>query len=111
MTNGYYRDLFDPTARERAPIARRLRWEYLLAHPCIDCGERDPLVLEFDHRSGKCTAISDLMGDHAAWPTILAEIEKCEVRCANCHKRRTAQVAGHYFEIVEREALRLNEAA
>lgn len=111
MTRGYYRDLLDPTARERAAVARRRRWEYLLAHPCVDCGERDPLVLEFDHRSGKRAAISALMGDHATWPTVIAEIEKCDVRCANCHKRRTAQTAGHYFEIVERGLRRLSEAA
>ena len=111
MTNGYYKDLLDPTARERARITRRLRWEYLLAHPCVDCGEQDPLVLEFDHRSGKRAGISALMGDHATWPTVMGEIEKCDVRCANCHKQRTAQIAGHYFEIVERDLPRFNEAA
>jgi hypothetical protein len=27
---------------------------------------------------------------------VAAEIAKCDVRCANCHRRRTATVASHY---------------
>src|SRR5690242_12009021 len=42
--------------REVARIAgfrrenRILLFEYVSTHPCVDCGERDVLVLEFDHR-------------------------------------------------------------
>lgn len=79
--------------------ARRRRWEYLLTHPCIDCGESDPVVLEFDHRTDKRAAIVDLMRNHASWDEIVAEIEKCDVRCANCHRRRTARTRGYYREL------------
>jgi hypothetical protein len=71
----------------------------LLAHPCVDCGESDPLVLEFDHREDKRAQIVDLMRNHAQWSDVLKEIEKCDVRCANCHRRRTAKVRGHYREL------------
>lgn len=66
--------------------------EYLLAHPCVDCGEKDIRVLDFDHRdaSVKTAGISRMaVGGHYCWARILQEIEKCDVRCANCHRRRT----------------------
>jgi hypothetical protein len=75
----------------RVEWQRRL-WEYLLHHPCVDCGERDPLVLEFDHvqPTAKHLALNEMVQRGFAWSTVVAELEKCEVRCANCHRRRTA---------------------
>jgi hypothetical protein len=69
--------------------------EYLLQHPCVDCGESDPLVLDFDHRdrASKRMAVSDLLR-HTSWKYVEAEVAKCDVRCANCHRRRTARQLG-----------------
>ncbi len=66
--------------------------EYLSVHPCVDCGEDDPIVLEFDHVMG-IKSFSICVGKRHQYPVarLLEEIAKCEVRCANCHKRRTAQ--------------------
>lgn len=71
--------------------------EYLKYHPCVDCGETDPIVLEFDHliREDKQYCISNMMRDYS-WDKILSEITKCEVVCSNCHKRRTAKQFGWY---------------
>lgn len=70
---------------------RRLIWNYVLAHPCVDCGESDPVVLEFDHVCGdKSGDISNLAGGEFSTSRLKLEIEKCEVRCANCHRRKTA---------------------
>ena len=63
---------------------------YFKAHPCIDCGETDPVVLEFDHLRDKAFNVSWAI-DNVAWLKVVAEIEKCEVVCANCHRRRTAR--------------------
>lgn len=63
--------------------------EYLSVHPCVDCGEKDPLVLEFDHLRDKEFSISTALRERG-WTAILDEIEKCEVVCSNCHRRRTA---------------------
>ncbi len=48
-----------------------------------------PLVLEFDHLRNKAFNIGEGFAERV-WKTILEEIEKCEVVCANCHRRRTA---------------------
>ncbi len=63
--------------------------EYLLNHPCIDCNEKNIVVLEFDHVKGKKRKeISILANNTVSITTLLEEIKKCEVRCANCHKIR-----------------------
>ena len=69
---------------------RRRAAEYLATHPCVDCGESDILVLDFDHVGGKTSAISAMIARGASWQQIEAEIAKCEIRCANCHRIRTA---------------------
>ena len=68
---------------------------YLSEHPCVDCGEQDLLVLDFDHRdpATKRLAIGSLLR-YARWSPLEAEIAKCDVRCANCHRRRTARQFG-----------------
>jgi hypothetical protein len=66
--------------------------EYLLTHPCVDCGIPDLLVLEFDHVRGvKLGDVSALVSSGYPWTKIEAEIAKCDVRCANCHRRVTAE--------------------
>lgn len=81
--------------RHRREIAALLH-EYLLAHPCVDCGARDPRVLEFDHIRDKSDEISRMALQGRAWSAVAEEIAKCEVRCANCHRRKTAVERGWY---------------
>lgn len=79
------------SARYRLRNQQRL-CEYLGNHACVDCGEADPMVLEFDHMRGiKVRNISEMVRGKFSWGRILEEIEKCEVRCANCHRRKTAR--------------------
>jgi hypothetical protein len=82
-------------ARKRAAAAERAARliEFFASHPCTDCGESDPLVLEFDHQRDKSFNISKGVRDRP-WAAVLAEISKCEVVCANCHRRRTALRGG-----------------
>lgn len=68
--------------------------EYLRDHPCADCGEDDVLVLEFDHLGGKEFSIARGLRDRTM-AALVAEMAKCEVVCANCHRRRTAARGGY----------------
>jgi hypothetical protein len=79
-----------------AEIQDRL-YEYLENHPCVDCREGDPVVLEFDHVRGvKSYNVSAMGWLMLSWTSLLKEIEKCEVRCANCHRRKTAERLSTY---------------
>lgn len=99
----YFRNRTAEIARVRrnrdhtAALTRRRIWKYLESHPCVDCGESDRLVLEFDHRRDKRRDIATMAGRGLSWSTMLIEIEKCEVRCANCHRRRTARQMGYHL--------------
>lgn len=74
---------------------RRLLHEYLRTHPCVDCGQTDIAVLEFDHRDPATKEhYVTVLATHKPWSRVLAEIAKCDVRCANCHRRRTAEQFG-----------------
>jgi hypothetical protein len=60
------------------------------------CGESNPVVLEFHHRHGKDKAVTEMAA--AGYPIyrIQAEIDKCEVLCANCHRILTSKERGWF---------------
>ena len=57
---------------------------WLLTHPCADCGITDVRVLQFDHVRGEKIFCVTAYGSHSL-DKLVEEIDKCEVRCANCH--------------------------
>ena len=66
--------------------------KYLENKTCVDCGTSDIRVLEFDHVRGvKIGSIAHSV--HRVWPVerLLLEIEKCEIRCCNCHRIATIE--------------------
>jgi hypothetical protein len=82
--------LKSPRARKRADkwfLAQQIK----LDHGCKDCGyNTNPYALQFDHiNDDKKNSVSNLIRSDYSWKTILEEIDKCEVRCANCHAVRT----------------------
>ena len=62
---------------------------YLAGKACADCGEQDPILLEFDHVGVKTTEIGALVAGSTRVELIDAEINNCEIVCCNCHRRRT----------------------
>lgn len=83
--------------QERREEARRYVWDYLSTHPCVDCGETDPRLLEFDHvRGKKVDSVSQLANGRYSLETLQKEIAKCVVRCANCHRKKTYTERGWF---------------
>ncbi len=72
--------------------------DFLSKNSCVDCGESNLLVLQFDHldRSQKEYEVSRLVNCGWPWTTVEREIAKCAVRCANCHLKRTNVQLGWY---------------
>jgi hypothetical protein len=64
--------------------------DYLLVHPCVDCGESDPIVLEFDHTNDNKKDNVSNIASYASITKLNEEMAKCTIRCANCHRRRHA---------------------
>jgi hypothetical protein len=54
---------------------------------CFYCGERDPIVLDFHHTGDKEDTISNMLATHQGLAKMMAEIEKCQVLCCNCHRK------------------------
>lgn len=62
-----------------------------LGGQCLDCGFSDlsrPEVFDFDHLSDKVDNIADLI-NKKGWDALVAELDKCELVCSNCHRTRT----------------------
>ncbi len=53
-------------------------------------------MLDFDHVREKVIEVSILVGNGTSWKRIEEEIAKCVVRCANCHRKKTAVDLGWY---------------
>jgi hypothetical protein len=62
---------------------------------CVDCGNTDYRVLDFDHLPGnqKDDNVSVMWARNLSIKRIQQEIDKCELVCANCHRIRTHQRA------------------
>ena len=82
------------TAADRRNI--RILWGRLGQAACVDCGITDALLLQFDHVESKTRDIASLVRSGCNSRRLIAELNKCEVRCANCHRRRTATHGGWF---------------
>ncbi len=88
-------------------IVRRLL-AYLKAHPCVDCGVTNPLVLALEEGvNGTDFALKARLLQGTTWTDLLPDIEKCVVRCANCRRIRAGQKFGPRQALLK--SLGLNE--
>ncbi len=84
----------EESTRRRTAAACALVRARLIAEACVDCGEDEIAVLEFDHVRDKRGDLARMAHEGAELEEIEAELAKCEVVCASCHRRRTATRAG-----------------
>ena len=102
------RDYYINKARRRnqetTMAVRRWLLDFLRSHPCVDCGISDVRVLEFDHvdPQEKRLAVSVLVSNGYSLRAVRAEVERCLVRCANCHRIRTREQLGWWLGHEER---------
>lgn len=65
-----------------------------MVNGCVDCSEKNYVVLEFHHVGEKLHNISHLLYQPAGLERLMTELEKCIILCRNCHTKRTAQAQG-----------------
>lgn len=99
MTRNHYhnnKEYYFSRNKKRKLKAREFILSFLKENPCVVCGEADIVVLEFDHLDPKLKSanIAVLINSAYGLPSIKKEIAKCQVLCANCHKRKTAKDYG-----------------
>lgn len=79
--------------KDRAARMRDYVQAIKLERGCADCGyNAHPAALDFDHLPGtvKTMRLASAPGG-STMAKLIAEMEKCEVVCANCHRVRTAE--------------------
>ena len=73
----------------RKKVSRAWFTAYKATLFCIECGENHPAALDFHHKNPKKTdkKVNELVSDGHTKKRIQEEIDKCEVLCANCHRK------------------------
>ena len=79
------------TTLQKRRFSRRRLVAALKTEPCSDCGRSYPApAMDFHHQYGKRYNVATLAEVGFAEKTIAAEIAKCILLCANCHRLHTA---------------------
>lgn len=91
----YFRHLCIPcyskSKHKRKESIRKAYYDYKKTLKCAKCGNDDYRVLEFDHldKNDKSYNVGEGLKKGFGFESILQEIEKCQVLCANCHRIKT----------------------
>lgn len=92
VSMGKYRTSQIERSKHRRKELRAWLIEYKKKQRCAKCGDTRWYVLDFHHKGkDKEAEIADLVARAVKKETIIAEINKCEVLCSNCHREE------HYF--------------
>ena len=75
--------------KQAREVAREYVLDYLSTHPCESCGESDIRVFKFHHVGEKSQTVSHMGGEGYSIRRLQKELERCQVLCANCHRKIT----------------------
>ena len=88
----YVRNRKKCNEQSRLRCIERLRFLQELKNntPCMDCSVQYPhYIMEFDHRDPVTKEVPFCSLLSRSWERIFAELDKCDIVCANCHNTRT----------------------
>jgi hypothetical protein len=85
--------------KKQRNMLQKYVYDFLKVHSCVDCPENDPCCLDFDHQRDKKELISKMVSAGVALSTLIEEMNKCVVRCSNCHRKKTAKDFNWYKNI------------
>lgn len=86
------KEAYRKAARDRYACRYARINAFKLEAGCADCGfHADACALQFDHlpQYAKTAAVATMIANNRSMVSIVAEMAKCEVVCANCHAVRT----------------------
>lgn len=89
-------DKKNENAKNNRASKRKYIIEFLKKSKCVDCPNTDWRVLEFDHRDRETKSFNIADSVSYSITKIQEEIDKCDVRCANCHRIKTIEQRGYY---------------
>lgn len=85
-----HKEQFARKARKRLRLLKKRVQELKSTTPCADCKKCYPYyIMDPDHLHNKKERISIMVQRGRAWNDIAAELKKCDIVCANCHRART----------------------
>lgn len=86
-----YRERNRENTRNRASKNKEYIDAYKLKHPCLICGEREPIALDFHHVDPSIKSF-EISSKTCSLTQLKEEIGKCAVLCANCHRKVHGQI-------------------
>ncbi len=91
-----------PRRKRQIKENRKFVWDYINSHDCLECGEPNPMLLEFAHRdpSNKSFNMASGTSRGLCVKTLQAEMDKCDLLCVKCHRLKTAEEQNWWAEFL-----------
>jgi hypothetical protein len=83
-----HREKYTQYQRQKRLDRSEWLWELKCGLICVKCGEDHPACFDFHHIDPKMKdGLISKMIKRASMERVISEIEKCDVLCANCHRK------------------------